>query len=97
MDRLLRWGRIVSIGWLKRSAVGRQPVSVKVQQGTMVPWLSARGLSAMMVSRGHERVTATIAHDKMLRVIQVVWRDGMPCGDPGGCYEGLWVGRLRPR
>ena len=61
MDRLLRWGRIVSIGWLERSAVGRQPVLVKLQQRAVVPmavWsgaISDDGAVRLRTGHRHDR------------------------------------------
>ena len=43
MDRLLRWGRIVSIGWPKRSAVGQLPMLMNVQRGAVVPMAVCSG------------------------------------------------------
>ena len=61
MDRLLRWGKIESIGWLERSAVGRQPVSgegVARGGGAMAVW------SGAISDDGAVRLRAGHRHDR---------------------------------
>ena len=51
----------------------------------------------MMVRRGYKRAIVAVAHNRMLRIVHIVLRDGTPYEDPRAEYESLTVSRNASR